>query len=548
VLPFFYLGGDVSVGLLNTVGDIGLVGESTSFGIRANASLDLRGLEQNIPFIARLNLQYWFDNSAALTNRVEQARYDALPTTGPDARRPMADETRHLLSRVERFALGINRTDFFNIAIGIELPFTVMTDFTISPIAEWQIGIPANRQGYNCLFVRPDFEAGIDDGCLDIQGVSAFPSTLTLGVRVMPPFRGLSLTAAVDIGTTGMSTFVRELAGNAPYDVILGFGYAFDAVPRVERVVEEVERRVEITIPPPVKGRLIGTVVEQGAGTPIDGARVTYVDRDLTPQSTGGDGRFASYDLDPGEVRVEITHPEYHAGGCSGVIPEEGGDVEIRCELNPLPRLGNVRGTVRNDTGGPVVGAQVTVTGPSPFSASTDAAGQFFREDLTPGTYTARVEGEGYLITLETFEVRPRETAEPAITVIARPRRALVSLRAREIIIRRQINFATDSAEILPDSTALLTEIADTMLRHPEIRRVEIQGHTDSNGDNDHNLDLSQRRADSVRTWLIGAGVEGTRLEARGYGETRPLVPNITAANRARNRRVQFMIQERDTP
>jgi outer membrane protein OmpA-like peptidoglycan-associated protein len=121
-----------------------------------------------------------------------------------------------------------------------------------------------------------------------------------------------------------------------------------------------------------------------------------------------------------------------------------------------------------------------------------------------------------------------------------------VSLRAREIIIRRQINFATDSAEILPDSSGLLAEIADVLLRHPEIRLVEIQGHTDNTGDDDHNMDLSQRRAESVRQWLVAAGVEPGRLVARGYGETRPLVPNITAANRARNRRVQFMIQERD--
>jgi outer membrane protein OmpA-like peptidoglycan-associated protein len=548
VLPFLTIGGDISIGLLNTVGDIGLVGDSTSVGIRGNVSLDLRGLESPIPLIARLNLQYYFDNSQALIGGVEQARYDALPTTGPDARMTMADETRHLLTRVERFALGINRTDFFNIGIGIEAPFTVMQDFTISPILEWNLAIPVNRQGYNCLYLPDPTTGGPipgDDGCLERQGFDAFPSTLTIGVRVLPPFRGLSITAAVDIGTSGMSTFVRELAGNAPYNVILGLGYAFDTVPRVETVEREVERRVEVRIPPPVRGRVIGTVVESGPGTPITGATVTYVGRELTPQSTGADGRFTSYEVDPGEVVVDLTHPEYNPGRCSATVPAEGGDVEVRCELTALPRLGDVRGTVRSDTGTPVVGARVQVTGPTPFTASADASGQFTRGELQPGSYTARVDAEGYLITQQTFEVRARETAQPEIVVITRPRRSLVSLRAREIIIRRQVNFATDSAEILPDSTPLLTEIADVLLRNPDIRRVEIQGHTDSVGDDSHNMDLSQRRADSVRQWLVAAGVEPERLTSQGYGETRPLVPNITAGNRARNRRVQFMITER---
>jgi OOP family OmpA-OmpF porin len=552
VLPFLILGGDLQVALLNTVGDIGIVGDSTSFGIRANATLDLRGLPSPIPLISRLNFQYYLDRSQALVESVEQARYNALPTTGPDARQPIyRDEVRNLLTRFERRSLGINRTDFFNIGIGFEAPLTVMQDFTISPILEWNVSIPVNSRSYSCLDPRApgtDIVPPGSDDCLDFTGFDAIPSTLTIGVRVMPPFRGLSITAAVDIGTSGMSTFVRELSPNAPYDVILGFGYAFDAVPQVEEIEREVERRVEVRIPPPVRGRIIGTVVEQGVGTAIPGVQVTYVGRDFTPQSTAADGRFVSYEVDPGDVVVDLAHPQYNSGRCQSTVTAEGGDVEVRCELVALPRLGHVRGTVRSDSGSAVSGATVNVTGPQPFSVITDASGLFVRNDLQPGTYTARVDAEGYLITQESFEIRASETATPEITAIARPRQSLVSLRAREIIIRRQVNFATDSAEILPDSTALLTEIADTMLRHPEIRRVEIQGHTDSNGDDAHNMDLSQRRAESVRTWLIGAGVEAERLTAQGHGETRPLVPNITAANRARNRRVQFMIQERGTP
>ena len=121
--------------------------------------------------------------------------------------------------------------------------------------------------------------------------------------------------------------------------------------------------------------------------------------------------------------------------------------------------------------------------------------------------------------------------------------------RVGEIVIRRQINFATDSDVIDASSTPPLAEIADVMLRNPQITKIELQGHTDNVGSADHNLDLSQRRADSVRRWLVEqGGVEAGRLEAKGYGATRPLVPNITPSNRARNRRSQFIIVEQTTP
>jgi outer membrane protein OmpA-like peptidoglycan-associated protein len=553
IAPFFVLGGDLGIHLLNTVGDIGLVGESTSLSVRLNAALDLRALEGvAFPLIARLNLQYYFDQSANLTNRVEQARYDALPTTGPDARLPYESEDRHLLTRVERFALNINRTDSIDIALGTEWPIHVMQNFTISPILEWVVNIPVNSRGYNCLIAPGEDMPGAvgrQDGCLANQGFASMPSTLTLGARVLPPIPGLGVTVAVDIGTSGMNTFVRELAGNAPYSILLGASYAYDThEPIVEPEIREVERTVEVRIPPPVTGFVRGTVTERGATAAVSGAVVTMTGgpEGAAAFSTDASGRFRSYDVAPGEYTFSISHPEYRSGSCAATIPEAGGEASVACELEALPRMGNVRGHVGNDSGGSVSGATVSVTGPATFSAVTDSSGTFSREGLPPGSYEARIEADGYLLSTGRFTVAARETAAPDFSVIARPARSLITVRDREIVIRRQVNFATDSAEILPDSIPLLSEIADVLLRNPGIRRIEIQGHTDNRGSRERNMDLSQRRAEAVRDWLIAAGVESSRLEARGYGDTEPRVPNLTAANRARNRRVQFMITERD--
>jgi outer membrane protein OmpA-like peptidoglycan-associated protein len=554
VIPGLTIGGDVSVALLNTVGDIGLVGNSTSFGVRLNGALDLRAIRGvEFPMIARLNAQYWFDQSAMLTNGVENARYNALPTSGPDARMPPQNEDRQLLSRVERFALGINRTDFINIGIGLEFPIEVpianLPDFYITPIVEWNVGIAVNSRNYNCLFIPSATGSSTpragEDGCIFHQGFGSYPSTLTLGVRIQPPgdFRGLAITLAADIGTTGMNTFVRELAPNAPYNVIIGASWAYDTMAEPAEVREvAVERVVEHQIPPPARGRVVGTIVEQGTTNGVANAVISFPGRDLTALAGSGDGHFTSYELAPGEVPMAISAPLYNDGSCTATIAAEGGDVSVTCELVALPRLGSVQGHVVGDTGGSVGGATVTVSGPQGFTVVTSPAGTFTRQDLPPGSYTARVESENFLITQATFTVTAREQATPEITLVARPARSMVRVSAREITIRRQINFVTDSAEIVPDSEPLLTEIADVLLRHPEITRVEIQGHTDNRGGHEHNQDLSQRRAESVRDWLVAHGVDGSRLEPHGYGDSNPIAPNITASGRARNRRVQFII------
>ncbi|MBO6936198.1 MAG: OmpA family protein [Deltaproteobacteria bacterium] len=575
VLPFLTVGGDLDLALLNTVGDIGLVFKSTSFGIRGNVTADLRGLDNPVPFIARLNLQYFFDNSNNLVEDVEQARYDNLDMPAPCGSGEDCEEFRHLLTPVERFALGINRTDFFNIALGFELPLEVGEDFYLQPLVEWVWNIPVNRQGYDCLYRPAERELGLDDGCLAEQGVGSFPMNLTLGARILPPVEGLSFLLAADVGLTGKKRdqFVRELAPNAPYNLYLGLAYAYDTVepPAPEPVVREVERRVEVAAELPLEGRIHGTIVEQGAGTPVSGATIAFNGRDLTSLVAADDGTFTSYRLPPGEVLMDLSHPEYNPGQCAATIPEErpqptgtegeaaegeeaaSGEegpmvIEVRCELVALPRVGGIAGIVKNADGEPVTGASIQLNGPATRTISTGPDGRFTVTDLPPGTYGAVVDADDYLIKTEQLEVIARENAAPTITLVPRPRNALVRLRNRDIQIRRKINFATNSAEILPSSEPLLIEIADVIIRHPELTKLEIQGHTDNRGSDARNTELSQSRAESVRNWLIGNGIDGSRLTARGYGPSRPLVPNITPANRARNRRVQFVIEERVEP
>jgi outer membrane protein OmpA-like peptidoglycan-associated protein len=105
--------------------------------------------------------------------------------------------------------------------------------------------------------------------------------------------------------------------------------------------------------------------------------------------------------------------------------------------------------------------------------------------------------------------------------------------------ILRGVHFETGSAAITQDSYATLDEVVRSLLYYPEVR-VEIRGYTDSVGSEQSNMELSKRRADSVRQYLINNGIEPDRVVAVGYGEQDPVASNSTPEGRAQNRRIEF--------
>jgi outer membrane protein OmpA-like peptidoglycan-associated protein len=122
-----------------------------------------------------------------------------------------------------------------------------------------------------------------------------------------------------------------------------------------------------------------------------------------------------------------------------------------------------------------------------------------------------------------------------------------IHLEGSTVRVLQQVHFATGSATILPDSFPMLTEIVQLLKATPAIKKMMIEGHTDNRGAADMNLDLSKRRAASVRAWLVQHGIDGGRLDSEGYGLTRPIQSNDTDAGRQSNRRVEFKITSEDT-
>jgi outer membrane protein OmpA-like peptidoglycan-associated protein len=120
---------------------------------------------------------------------------------------------------------------------------------------------------------------------------------------------------------------------------------------------------------------------------------------------------------------------------------------------------------------------------------------------------------------------------------------SLVIVTEKEIKITQQIHFEFDKDKIRPESFPILDAVVEVLQQNPKIK-IEIQGHTDNKGAPAYNKSLSDRRAASVKKYLVAKGVDAARLTSKGYGMEQPVVPNTSDQNRALNRRVQFVRTE----
>lgn len=103
------------------------------------------------------------------------------------------------------------------------------------------------------------------------------------------------------------------------------------------------------------------------------------------------------------------------------------------------------------------------------------------------------------------------------------------------------LNFEFGKSEIKKDSFPYLDSLAEAILKGKNWK-LDIEGHTDDRGSEDFNMKLSQSRADEVKKYLVSKGISSNLITAKGFGESKPLVPNDSDSNREKNRRVEFKI------
>ncbi|RME22255.1 MAG: hypothetical protein D6798_16255, partial [Deltaproteobacteria bacterium] len=293
----------------------------------------------------------------------------------------------------------------------------------------------------------------------------------------------------------------------------------------------------------PDAGRAVTTItiVDARSQRPIAGAEVTVTAGRETPSWTAANGRIV-HALPWGAYQLDVRADGYTPMSLGMQVPEEA-SYSRRIELTPAAAMGAIEITVTDAEGRPLA-ATVNLrrddsTEPRKLEVGPDG---ILTTRLPAGSWQVYVSAPGYGFK-RTHVVIGRDSTVPLSISLSAPR---AELTAERIKIHEKVFFELDSATLDKRSIELLDEVAGILFTHPEIKLLEIQGHTDSQGSEEHNLELSQRRAEAVRNYLIEkGGIDPSRLVARGYGESRPLQEGNTEEVYATNRRVEFVVLER---
>lgn len=503
-----WLGGDLSFFVPAGFGNVGLSASSTSLRPRLMGSFDFDALfgtaeDLVIPLLAHLNFGFLIDNSENLV---------------PEG---------YNIDRVERFAYGISAYNLLEIGIGLEAPMPYVT-----PFLAWNLGIPLGPDDGVCSQANP-----LD--CVAEIGPAAYPQVLSLGAKT-EPLENLGLHAGIDFGLT--SSDAEGLPVTAPFTFQFGLSWRIDPTPRIQIEEREIETLVEVGEP---RGYLLARLIDERTGEPVADARINYVDREESGHfSRALTGVFRTYDFEPGEeVRIEISHPRYEVAYATFTIEE--GSQELEILLEPLPMAMTLRGQVVGMNGAPAIGAVVVLTGREGESVEVevDEEGRFEGE-VSPGHVTVAAFLEGFLTAGGDYRFGPDHDEELAIAFVREESQVVVGVAETQVRVQERIDFESGGSNLLEQSAEVLDVVAAVLLENPQIRRVQIQGHTDDAGDEDYNLELTQRRAESVKSALLERGISEERLEAEGYGASMPLVPNTSRRNRNLNRRIEFRILE----
>ncbi|MFE8599999.1 OmpA family protein [Archangium violaceum] len=528
-LPGLWAGADVRVMTFSGVGSNQI---AFGFSPRAVATYDARSLSPMLPLRLHANLGLLLDGTGSLV----------------DAGR---------LNAAEEYALGINRYSRLGVGFGLEVPLPVVT-----PFLEYGLTSPLGV---------PDGQLVAPDGSLVPVG-SVAPQTLGLGLKVTA-VQNLTFTAAAELGLTRMVG--RGVQPVPPFNLVLGASFNVDPALQAggTRVIERVVVReptpveqtpptlVERTTPTPVRtetpqvaqapqvaqvttAQVSGVVVDAKTRQPLSGVLVALVDSTLPPvASAPGDGRFLTYALPSGPVKLSVRKDGYlplektlvlEAGKTASV------EMELVAEVKPVAFALAV--TARRK---PVPATLVFFGGPTPRQVKYSQADAESRQlQLPAGRYVVEVTAAGFLAQTRTVEAANGASVDLSFDLEPEPKQWQVKRENDKLELLQPVRFADGKAVLLPDSHALLAQVVALMVR-TGVQRIRIEGHTDNQGDKTANLNLSKERARAVADYLIKAGLDPSRIESEGFGDSRPVAPNMTPKGRELNRRVDFVILDR---
>jgi OmpA-OmpF porin, OOP family len=459
-----------------------------------------------------------------------------------------------VLSQGAEDDIALGQTTYNQLLGGISLEFPIPI---VTPFFEYTTGLPLN--------VKNDTLIGANGTALPIH--AALPHQINVGLK----FSLVENLTFLLVGQFGLQSNVAlGVPAIPPWNFVFAATYAVDLFPTpATRVVVQQVPTPEAPSPPST-GTVVGLVTDATTQKPLGGVVVTeatlqtpagVVGTDATTQrppsgvlgtAGAGDmapvasdatlGQFVTRPLKPGPVKLRLEKDGYQEILLDALV-EAGKATQVRAALTQVAK--SSRFLVTTAARRKPVAATVKFSGAETKGVETkaDATGPL-AVSAVPGAYTVEVTAPGYLAQVREVEVSAGAELQLGFELQPEPKKKRVLFRDDRLELLVQVHFAPGKATILADSYPLLDEVVDAVVRFG-IKRVRVEGYTDSSGSRSANLRLSQARAEAVTEYLAQKGLSRNRLEAKGYGDARPIAPNLTARGRELNRRVEIVVLEK---
>ncbi|PZR17632.1 MAG: cell envelope biogenesis protein OmpA [Archangium gephyra] len=493
----FHAGVDLRLITFSGVGNQGLDRFAVGFKPTLLLTYDFRTLSHYIPLVLTGGFGATIDSSSGLVSNQR-------------------------LNAAEEYALNVNRYHRLNVMAAAEIPFPVVT-----PFVEYQV---------SPVLGAPNGELTGPDGRFVSAG-AAMAHTLGLGLK-LTPLKDLTVTSGFNLGLA--RSVGLGVPATPPWNFFVGAGFAIDPFQKGEtKIVETIrERRVDVARAPPPQ-RLEGVVTDEETKQPLSNVIIAVAGN--KPTATDATGAYESLPVTGKSVKLSIAKEGYAPYEQSiAVDPAQPTRVDVALK----PDVKKAKFEVSTTANKKPIKANVTFRGTAEARAETPDGNAPAEVELPAGTYTITATAPGHLAQTRDVQVQAGGKLVVTFELQPSPRKVLVVFKGDKIEILQQVHFASGKAQILPDSFGLLQQVVDAIITN-NVKRVRVEGHTDNRGKKETNQTLSEDRARAVKDYLVAQGIDASRLESAGYGDSKPIAPNLTARGRELNRRVEFIVLEK---
>ncbi|MCU0357882.1 MAG: OmpA family protein [Cyclobacteriaceae bacterium] len=294
-------------------------------------------------------------------------------------------------------------------------------------------------------------------------------------------------------------------------------------------------------VPRDITITLKGTVYNEKTNQPLAASvEVIPVDHDPNKLRAQTDGKFTTRLPEVNAYKISASQEGFLPKSQDFKLPVMGTDTTINVDifLTPIAKKLIIAGSVYDSKTNIPVNSKVQIQykskQPQQFQVPAED-GTYEQEIKQLGWYVLTASASGYINTVDSVQAISEDLTPIIKDLILKPIEVGMTVRLKNIY------FDFDKTTLRKESFAELNKVVDFLQRNPSVE-IKIEGHTDSRGSDEYNLNLSQGRSQSVVDYLISQGIDRNRLSAQGYGESKPIDTNETDEGRANNRRVEFTV------